>query len=174
MPAICDFGATLTQYLLRPVDAALPRTEDARASTLMARCGFSQTVAGTIKKVPAFFLPALKETRYGYVQRWTCSKMAGKRWRGWRATVDATSRRRRKWDFLICFGGGLTPRQRIGRDRTYQSRRNPPASSCAITAGKSWPTSITKMSLRADWRQSYPQKPRRGLLPRTSRSCRGW
>src|SRR5215472_3834302 len=69
MPAICDFGATLTQYLLRPVDAALPRTEDARASTQMARCGFSQTVAGTSKS-SGVFLPVLKATRYGHVQRW--------------------------------------------------------------------------------------------------------
>src|SRR5215472_5581679 len=130
MTAICDFGATLTQYLLRPVDAALPRTEDARASTQMARCGFSQTVRN-IKKFRRFFARSESDTL------WTCPKMAGKRWHGWRASVDATSRRRQKWDFLICFGGGLTICQRIGRDRTYQSKKNPPASSCAITAGKS-------------------------------------
>src|SRR5215469_16581985 len=93
MPAICDFGATLTQYLLRPVDAALPGTEDARASTQMARCGFSQTVAGTIKKFRRFF--GCPESKRNVLERvlepfndplWTCSKMEGRPYNCWRAT----------------------------------------------------------------------------------------
>src|SRR5215469_6827909 len=58
---------------------------------------------------------------------------------------------RKKWDFLICFGDGLTTHQRIGRGRLYLLRRNLRASSCAITTGKSSPPSISKTSLPPDW-----------------------
>ena len=67
---------------------------------------------------------------------------------------DHAAKRITERDFLICFGGGLTTGQRIGRDRPSLSRRNPPASSCAITAGRCSLMFISRTRLGGDRWQS--------------------